>query len=349
MELVKRRDMREHKLLCVAIGSVVLMCGCTTHRQYEPGEIAPRAGDEIMVCGQLVHSGAPVVLWIDPGGYDAYRVHRRFDPDQQLPSAPAGRPTPQRYGTWRRHISDDVRRQVVRKGWSLSQLRDWVDLFVVHYDVCGTSRRCFTVLQDVRGLSVHFMLDLDGTIYQTLDLKERAWHAGSANDRSVGIEIANIGAYPDMTVLNKWYTRDETGRTVVTLPASMGDGGLRTRGFVARPSRNDPVRGVIQGQDLIQYDLTDAQYESLIKLTATLCRVFPKIKPDYPRDERGQLIRHVLSPEQFQAFSGILGHYHITKRKTDPGPAFDWDRLIRGVRDELGDVPDTPSGALVRW
>ena len=40
------------------------------------------------------------------------------------------------------------------------------------------------------------MLDLDGTIYQTLDLKERAWHATTSNSRSVGIEIANIGAYP---------------------------------------------------------------------------------------------------------------------------------------------------------
>ena len=52
------------------------------------------------------------------------------------------------------------------------------------------------MLHDLRGLSVHFMLDLDGTIYQTLDLKEGAWHATVANGRSIGIEIANIGAYP---------------------------------------------------------------------------------------------------------------------------------------------------------
>ena len=41
------------------------------------------------------------------------------------------------------------------------------------------------------------MLDLDGTIYQTLDLKEGAWHATDANGRSIGIEIANIGAFTD--------------------------------------------------------------------------------------------------------------------------------------------------------
>jgi tyrosyl-tRNA synthetase len=47
-------------------------------------------------------------------------------------------------------------------------------------------RQCFKVLHDARDLSVHFMLDLDGTIYQTLDLKERAWHATTSNSRSVG-------------------------------------------------------------------------------------------------------------------------------------------------------------------
>ena len=41
---------------------------------------------------------------------------------------------------------------------------------------------------------MHFLLDLDGTIYQTLDLKERALHVGASNTRSVGVEIANLGA-----------------------------------------------------------------------------------------------------------------------------------------------------------
>ena len=47
-------------------------------RFQSPGTPLPRAGDEIMVAGQLFHTGAPVVLWTDPGGYDAYRTERRF-------------------------------------------------------------------------------------------------------------------------------------------------------------------------------------------------------------------------------------------------------------------------------
>src|SRR5437762_13519407 len=38
-----------------------------------PGQPLQRAGDEIVVCGQLIHTSAPVVLWFDYGGYDGYR------------------------------------------------------------------------------------------------------------------------------------------------------------------------------------------------------------------------------------------------------------------------------------
>jgi hypothetical protein len=44
------------------------------------GKPEPRTGDEIVVAGQMFHTGTRVVLWMDPGGYDAYRVERRFAP-----------------------------------------------------------------------------------------------------------------------------------------------------------------------------------------------------------------------------------------------------------------------------
>jgi hypothetical protein len=82
------------------------------------------------------------------------------------------------------------------------------------------------------------MLDLDGTIYQTLDLKERAWHATISNSRSIGIEIANMGGYrkEEGSPLEHWYTKDANGRTRITLPASLGDGGIRTPHFVGHPA-----------------------------------------------------------------------------------------------------------------
>ena len=37
-----------------------------------------RSGDEIVVAGQLFHTGTRVVTWMDSGGHDAYRVRWRF-------------------------------------------------------------------------------------------------------------------------------------------------------------------------------------------------------------------------------------------------------------------------------
>jgi N-acetyl-anhydromuramyl-L-alanine amidase AmpD len=33
----------------------------------------------------------------------------------------------------------------------------------------------------------------------------------------------------------------------------------------------------------------------------------------------------------------LLGHWHVQKNKVDPGPAFDWDRVIEGAKRELGE------------
>jgi N-acetyl-anhydromuramyl-L-alanine amidase AmpD len=154
---------------------------------------------------------------------------------------------------------------------------------VLHYDAAGTSARCFAVLER-RGLSCHFLLDLDGTVYQTLDVAGRAYHAAEFNDGSVGIEIANLGAYP---------TRDKVGA------------GAR--------------RGRVHGVELWQEEYTDAQYEALARLVAALCREL-----DVPLE--APAAKGVLP--KAAGWRGILGHYHLTTQKVDPGPAFDWDRFL---------------------
>ena len=65
--------------------------------------------------------------------------------------------------------------------------------FVVHHDGCQDSRTCFQVLHNERGLSVHFLIDNDGTIFQTLDLVDCAFQAAGVNEISVGVELANRG------------------------------------------------------------------------------------------------------------------------------------------------------------
>ena len=81
----------------------------------------------------------------------------------------------------------------------LSSLQGVIKQVVLHLDGCVNSRSCFYSMHDMPrpdggcGLSAHFMIDADGTIYQTLDLLESAWHAEQANATAIGIEICNRG------------------------------------------------------------------------------------------------------------------------------------------------------------
>jgi N-acetyl-anhydromuramyl-L-alanine amidase AmpD len=326
----------------------LLAIALTACRTSPAGRELRRSGDEIVIAGRHFHTGAPVVLWTDPGGYDAYRTERRFVPwdrasweeTSKVKGAPA---TPARYSLRAVDLSPDELERVRGGGWDLPLLQRHVDQFVIHYDVCGTSRRCFQVLHDLRGLSVHFMLDIDGTIYQTLDVKERAWHATICNDRSVGVEIANIGAYAfdEKAPFAAWYQREPApgrpgtvgaSRMRVTIPPAWGDGGVRTPNFIGYAARPEIVVGDLQGRTLRQYDLTPQQYDSLAKLTATLCIALPRIGCDAPRDASGTIIPGQISEDSLKNHHGLLGHYHIQKEKVDPGPAFDWERVISDAR-----------------
>lgn len=292
----------------------------------------PPHGEEIIVAGRRFQTGTRVITWLDRGGYNAYDARPR-------PAPAAGRPPMSRQ-------DHDVRLGPPLPGAAearkripseLDALQGFVDQLVLHYDNVGLSRLCFDVLQQ-RGLSAHFLIDLDGTVYQTLDLQERGMHATTSNSRSIGIELANIGAFPpqEPQALAAWYQPDGAGRIRLKLPPKPVDPGIHTKGFTGRPARPEPVRGVIQGRELVQYDYTPEQYTALAKLTATLCRVFPLLRCEYPRDAAGRLVRGKLPDAVLAKYRGILGHYHVQDNKTDPGPAFDWDRLIGEAREIVG-------------
>uniref|UniRef100_A0A914UV77 N-acetylmuramoyl-L-alanine amidase n=2 Tax=Plectus sambesii TaxID=2011161 RepID=A0A914UV77_9BILA len=74
---------------------------------------------------------------------------------------------------------------------------------VLHHTVTPTAQGTLDVL-NTRRLSIHYIADKNGTIYQTVDEANRAWHTGTGvwgnfvdmNDVSVGIEIVNSGDEP---------------------------------------------------------------------------------------------------------------------------------------------------------
>ena len=204
---------------------------------------------------------------------------------------------------------------------------------MLHFDVAGTSRQCFKVLQDVRNLSVHFLLDVDGTIYQTLDLQEHAQHATIANAASIGVEIAHPGCWsqPRHPDLLRWYQRDEQGWRL-KFPAWLQEPGIRTPGFVPRPDQPEPVSGTIHGKLYWQLDYTPQQYRALVQLCAALHRALPRIRLEVPREPDGSVRTTQLPAAELLAFDGIVGHFHVQSNKTDPGPALQWERVLREAR-----------------
>jgi len=273
------------------------------------------ADDVIIIAGERFPIGTRVVTWLEPDGYSAYREGKHFDRSER----PDGkRRYSKRAGEPRTH--DDLQRSVRQ--------------FVLHFDTCGCSRQCFKVLQDVRQLSVHFLLDVDGTIYQTLDLREKAWHATVANGDSVGIEIAHPGAWrsPLNADMRRWYDQDDRGWRQ-KFPRWMAETGVRTEGFVARPDRPEFVSGPIHGTTYHQFDFTPEQYRALPKLMAALNEALPRIRLDAPRDPRGKVRYSKLSPAALAEHDGVLGHFHVQTNKVDPGPAFQWERVLARARE----------------
>jgi N-acetyl-anhydromuramyl-L-alanine amidase AmpD len=139
-------------------------------------------------------------------------------------------------------------------------------------------------------LSVHFLIEPDGTIVQYVDADMRCVHAGAANDDSVGIEVVN--------------------------PASMAP--------VVAGVRRELIREEIHGRDVTYTAFTVEQVSSTIALNAALTKFYGLPWPmRVPMD--GKRVRSTTMPlAEFETFVGSVGHYHVdfTKPlKRDPGVA----------------------------
>jgi AmpD protein len=91
--------------------------------------------------------------------------------------------------------------------------------------------------------------------------------------------------------------------------------------YDGREACNDFSVGVeLEGTDTLPYEA--AQYAALAEVVAALCTAYPQLSPDR-----------------------LVGHSDIAPgRKTDPGPAFDWERArrlidaaCRGISETWGD------------
>jgi hypothetical protein len=156
-------------------------------------------------------------------------------------------------------------------------------MFVNHWDVCLSSESCAKVLNK-RGISVHFLIDNDGTIFQMLDTQHKAWHAGipryeGGNEKGIGVEISN--AY--YLKYQDWYVN---------------------KGFGERPTQD---HAYVHGRTLDPFlDFYPVQIEALKALWKAI-HIGVGIPLEYSvhKDcERGK-------------FNGFCNHYNFIKSKID--------------------------------
>ncbi len=248
----------------------------------------------IIVCGQRFDVGQRVITWEDDPSISAYTLHCISRPDI-LPYAPA-----KGLGT----IPNRCRpRRLIGADRSLGRLGQVLKQFVIHHDGMGTSRDCFRVLHDERGLSVHFLLDNNGDIYQTLDLVDCAFQAAGVNEISIGVELCSRGE------------KIAPG----TFPAEL---------YKKYP--REPVTCTINGHQWLAWNYTKEQFDSMVSIGKALARILPGLPQVMPQDPSGEPLWATLAGDP-RDYAGYLGHYHVTNQKWDPGP-WDFKRFVQSIR-----------------
>ncbi|HRE90328.1 MAG TPA: N-acetylmuramoyl-L-alanine amidase [Myxococcota bacterium] len=135
-----------------------------------------------------------------------------------------------------------------------------------------------------------------------------------------------VTAFAKVGELGLAYTR--TGYAVT------GDGGLSFESAVTKARAEEltkyerPVseRMTINGARVRAYGYTEPQYEALGSLARLLANVFPALKRVGALDEQGEVREQAFDVPQLE--SGILGHWHLESNRWDPGPGFEWQRLV---------------------
>nr|HEX4312792.1 N-acetylmuramoyl-L-alanine amidase [Kofleriaceae bacterium] len=271
-----------------------------------------RPSGELILAGQRFPTDAPIVNFTEGPRWDATSelcVPTLTDPAPPCTVDARGKHVPYGklpFGPYTQRYSTRPALRGYGNGFTapLAAVQQAITQFVIHHDGCNSADMCFSVLQNERGLSVHFLIDNDGTIYQTIDLALMAYHASEWNCASIGVELCNRG---DAKREPHYY-----------------DGGRFGPRRDVRPCR-------INDSTLLAFDYTPAQYDALTRLARALARLLPNLPQDYPQASPGEQSWRTLPHADSLAFRGYIGHYHLWDQKWDPGP-FDFRAFCSKLR-----------------
>jgi len=201
------------------------------------------------------------------------------------------------------------------------------DLIVLHHTVGGSARSTFDYwARSPERIATAFIVDRDGTVYQTFPPDRWAYHlglkgadaAGGRHERrSIGVEIASEGALLESG--GELYCFDTVSPRTRFDRAKAFDLGYQWRG-----------RRWFDAYE-------PAQLVAVSQLVANLITLFPLIPRRTVYDHRVGPGAHNLDPlsQDRLSFRGVLAHCDLRADKTDVHPGFPWDKLARDLGLEV--------------
>ena len=284
--------------------------------------VKDRRKRSIVILGQRYHlpGGVTVVTHLDPDGMNLEAEGRRLGKRARLMPPREARPD------------------------SLDLLRSTVDRVVLHTDLTRDAKATFRVLSR-RGRSTHFVVDWDGTIYQLGDVANGTSHTGPVDERGISIDLNNLmynlaprsGGEPDGSFREELQRECDGGHKEACealkedRQASPDARRRDTEALMKRRGTHRPLSAVVEinGVKVQSYGYTEAQYRGLVALLRMLLAVFPGIRPDAPRAADGTILHGVADQ---RPIVGLVGGWHVSQHRWDPGPGFDWERVLKAVR-----------------
>ena len=201
---------------------------------------------------------------------------------------------------------------------------------VLHYTAGYLKGDIATLTTPGYHVSTPFVVARDGTIYNLWPSKYWSYHLGKGakggNERmsrsGVGIEVSNLG----------WLTRKGDELHTAYSKASRPDVYCRVDEEAFYTKLPKKYRGY---EYFATY--TEEQYRSVIGLVRFLTARYGIPREFLPVSRRYQVLDDVAS------FRGITSHVNYREDgKWDIGPAFDWERVIAGVRGEAEAPAEVP-------
>lgn len=252
------------------------------------------AHDCAIVVGQELYGiGRRVVKWYEPTGFNGYVTDevRIFEEDRKI---------------------GEVTGRTIRGPRYTKGTAGLASQFVIHHSGGdgSTPAQMYKTLWYDRGLSVQFACEDTGVIYQFLDAKEIAWHAGLANKTSVGVEAA---LFPDRAAAPNYYAVPDKRGNLPHRWTQQVLQGVEREVFIMPPQQVEALADLVAGFWAAQELRCNGVHSNIPGASANLSVFreaprFPRVKGEIPYCVVEGALQH----------AGLLGHFHLSKNKWDP-------------------------------